>query len=808
MIVSFAKNLCTKSLIVKDLIWEELKKILSNVIVTSETMEEFDKMSSDEKTAIKDVGGYIGGEVKKGGKSKSFIVNRTIITLDADNNLPPDFIKRCIEKLHCKFLILPTHRSRPDKPRVRIILPMSKAIGIESYDKISRYVANLIGIDYFDDCSFLYSQMMLFSSVSKDYKFEVYESEYENFLDPDEILAKITDWDDMTKIPRTTKETASFENAKKNNELFDPAKKEGIEGAMCEAYTVSEGIDKYLSNTYKKSRIAGRYDYIKASSIGGVAIIEDKYAYSFHATDLLYRKCVNIFDLIRIALFGNLDDSVTEKTPLRKYPSYKKMCELVMQDKKVMEILEKRNTPEKGFDYVCVDWKEKLTRNPETTLINDTYDNILYILFNDENLKNIKYNILSNSIEGTCLPWKRVKVEWSIEDESQLKAYLAHFYREFSEKHVRNAILKLATDRFYDPFNDYLMTLPVWDGIKRIATLFIVFFGAEDNIYVREAAELLFKAVIARTKERIVKFDILTIIAGKQGIGKSTFFQKFAKKWFSDSLHLSDIKDKTGVEKLQGCIIMEASELVGLSRVDINQLKSFASSAVDRYRPPYAISAINCPRRCVIVGTTNQNTFLRDTTGNRRYNVIYATDNIKMHSWEITDDFVDQVWAEALVMYENDKKLTLSKEAEEIAFDTQIEALEHDDREGLVREYLDKLLPDDWYSYPVERRRNYFGNFMECNKENTKRRDYVSNVEIWTECFGKDPSNLDNAESRKITRLMQKITEWEDNDKSKRIEGYGKQRIYERKEIDIKNIDNLTNSNENAKEVFKDAEQK
>jgi predicted P-loop ATPase len=127
-----------------------------------------------------------------------------------------------------------------------------------------------------------------------------------------------------------------------------------------------------------------------------------------------------------------------------------------------------------------------------------------------------------------------------------------------------------------------------------------------------------------------------------QGIGKSTLFARLGGQWYSDLLSISDMKDKTASEKLQGYWILELGELVGIKKMDVETVKSFISRTDDKYRQAYGVNVESHPRSCIIVGTTNSDGgFLRDITGNRRFWPVRVTGCGKYHPWELTD--VDQI---------------------------------------------------------------------------------------------------------------------------------------------------------------------
>ncbi len=214
----------------------------------------------------------------------------------------------------------------------------------------------------------------------------------------------------------------------------------------------------------------------------------------------------------------------------------------------------------------------------------------------------------------------------------------------------------------------------------------IDYLGAEDSSYVRAATRKPFVAAVARIYHPGTKFDNVPILDGPQGIGKSTLYYNLGGDYFSDSLSLTDMKDKAGAEKLQGFWILELGELAGMKKVDVETVKSFISRTDDDYRPSYGKVVESHPRQCIIVGSTNSETgFLRDITGNRRFWPIHVTGNSVKKSWDMTRQDIDQLWAEAKYLYEHGEKLFLESGDTEGAEFAQRDAMETDERKAWWR---------------------------------------------------------------------------------------------------------------------------
>ena len=411
--------------------------------------------------------------------------------------------------------------------------------------------------------------------------------------------------------------------------------------------------------------------------------------------------------------------------------------------------------------------------------------NISAILRHDPNLQGIVYNQFSNLLDvREALPWQQVKPGWSDTDLACAKLYFERCYGIWSPTKFKDALLAVTSaERLYHPVRDYLESL-VWDGMPRLDTLLIDYLGADDTPYVRAATRKTLTAGVARIYEPGVKFDSILVLNGPQGIGKSTFFARLGKKWYSDSLTIADMKDKTAPEKLQGYWLLEISELAGMKKMDVETVKSFITRTDDKYRQSYGVSVESHPRSCIIVGTTNSDGgFLRDITGNRRFWPVRVSGSSILHPWDMKD--IDQIWAEAVCAYRNGEELFLKDDVAAEAYAQQREAMESDDREGVVQDYLDRLLPADWDKYDLYQRRSYFGGSdFGTPAEGTVRRDRVCAMEIWCECFGKAREALKKADSYEIEGILYKLGGWKKYEGSSsgkaRFIGYGVQKCYVR----------------------------
>lgn len=774
----------------KDMSWDDFKQKCSQTIRTTETVAEYRKMSKPAQDNAKDVGGFVGGALKQGKRKNGFVDGRSMLTLDLDHAVPEvwDAVTMLFD---FKCLMYSTHKHTPEAPRVRLIIPLSREVSAEEYAPVSRMVAKDVGMEMVDDTCHEAARLMYWPSTSSDGVF-LFESQDGPMLNPDDILARYKDWHDTSEWPMSSRQSEIVKRTIAKQ--ADPLEKEGMVGAFCRAYSIQEAIDTFIPDIYRPSAMAGRYDYIPADSSAGVVIYDDKFAYSHHATDPACGQLMNAFDVVRIHKYGALDDKAKPDTAPSKMPSFKAMVDFAIKDEKVKLQLAKEREAQAADDFDDgndVNWQTKLELDKNGG-ISESLTNFVTILRYDQRLHEIAYNEHSCGIsirDAELLPWDQLKPGWSDADLASLTAYLDRVYHIFSPSKLKNALLTITAERSFHPIKEYLEGLPAWDGKKRLETLLIDYLGAEDSSYVRAVTRKTLVAAVARVYEPGIKFDTVLVLSGPQGIGKSMFFAKLGGIWFSDSLTISDMRDKTGAEKLQGFWIMEIGEMNGIKKVEVETVKSFASRQDDKFRVAYGTVVESHPRQCVICGTSNSQHFLRDVTGNRRFWPVQVTGECSLHPWNMDKPLLEQIWAEALTLYNTGEELILKGNDAEMAAEKQQEALENDDREGLVREYLDKLLPADWAKLSLSEKRMYLAGdeFTTQNRAGVAQRDKVCNLEIWAECFGREPANIRKQDSYELNAIMAKLDGWKryDGNKSGKLsfKDYGSQIAYVRTAI-------------------------
>ena len=348
-----------------------------------------------------------------------------MIALDGDR-IAKAFLENYEENAPYTSLLYTTHSSTEENPRVRLVYPLTRNVTAEEFVAVSRYLAEMLGIDYFDECSYQPNQLMYWSSTPSNGVF-VYKEVEKKWLNPDDILSAHPEWTDPTRLPTSSRESKA--NTAASAKVQDPLEKEGVIGIFNRTFfPISRAIEKYLSDVYEATDNENRWHFIQYSSVAGVEIIEDgKFVYSHHAKDPAYLKLCNAFDVVRIHKFG--DDSDKK--------SFNAMCELAMKDDEVKRVVmeEKLKQAEADFEDSDDDWMTRLKYQPRTGLLENSVYNLNLILNNDPDFKNFAFNELAGRIQITgLLPWERPEGNtfWRDADTAQLKSIIDVRYLPFS----------------------------------------------------------------------------------------------------------------------------------------------------------------------------------------------------------------------------------------------------------------------------------------------------------------------------------------------------------------------------------------
>ena len=769
----------------RTLLWSQLVGKLATTSVSHETMAEYLALPKIRQDELKDVGAFVGGSLKGGRRSAQTVVWRQLLTLDADN-AGQGFWQLFQINYECAACIYSTRKHTEVKPRLRLVMPLSRPVTPDEYQAISRQVAGTLGSDLFDDTTHEPERLMYWPSTCAGSPF-VFEAQDGYWLDVDAELAKYGP-DDAWKNPSLWPMPAGAVK-KRQAEMQkqgDPLTKKGLVGAYCRTYTIRQAIEKFLPDVYIEAG-PGRWTYTKGSTSAGAVEYDEKFLYSHHGTDPISMQTVNAWDMVRIHKFAELDETMKEGTPVVQRPSTKEMNALALADEDVLRTLDREKiesaqedfTREEGADDLAFMGKLDRTKDGGFRV---NAKNCILILKHDPNLKDlIAFDSFNRRrvVRGD-LPWRKLEAtgpNWTDDDDAGLRNYFDRIYDIAGRNVIFDALCQVTSENTFHPVRDYL-NAQEWDGNERVDSLLIDYFGAADTPYVRAVSRMTLVAAVARVMKPGVKYDNMLVLIGPQGIGKSYFLFRLAKRWFTDSLTcMAGAKD--AYEQLLGKWIVEVSEMSAAGRSAVEQVKLFLSKQVDSFRPAYGRNLIDFPRQCVFIGTTNRTDFLQDATGNRRFLPIKAgvTQPARSVFNDLIDTEIDHIWAEAVKLYQEGTPLFLSGSLAATAAEAQSDHLEESEKFGQVQDFLRAPLPAGWGELSLYERRNHIHGRQKVEGE-TVERTRVCVSEIWAELFEGDSKTLDRLRSREIRDIMLRMPGWQMHTRKMKFRHYGTQRGY------------------------------
>lgn len=781
--IAVAASRRTKTWKNRKMTWDELIKKLEKPIRTGETYATYVNASKEFQAEKKDVGGFVGGYLTDGKRTPATnVAHRQLITLDSDFGTT-DAFDDFMFIYGCRAVSYTTHKHCPEAPRLRLIIPLDRPVSREEYEAIARKIAENTGMGYFDSTTFQPQRLMYWPSASEDGEYKCRRQDSDEILCADEVLASYVDWKDMSAWPMTDNEDITVRSDLKKQS--DPSEKPGLIGAFCRAYTASEAAEKFLSDVYEPTDKDEYMTYKNGSTSAGVRVYEHGvFFYSFHNSDPTHGRLVNAFDLVRIHKFGHLDKD--SDAAINKLESFKEMQSFVSElDEVKQEIALKafdafeEPLEDDGEEIDPEAWKKKMTLN-KLGVFDSTINNIVLIINNDPLLRGkIKFNTFEGNIFIVGkLPWDDdYKKERSFvdADDAGMRHYIERVYGIFNTGKTFDAINIAAIKNSYHPIQNYILAQK-WDGIPRLETLLIDYFNTEDTPYTRAVMKKTLVAAVARVFIPGIKHDTVLTLVGPQGIKKSTFFNTLGMQWFSDSF--TTVQGKESFEQLQGNWIIEIAELAGFKKSEVEQIKQFVSKRFDKFRVAYGRRTENFPRQCILVGTTNESSFLKDYTGNRRFWPVTVSGFILGKTLKMEDMPVDQIWAEAKVLFDQNEPLYLDTLIEEMASAMQMAHTEAEERVGIVERFLETPITNDWNKMGIMLRRQYYRSNDDIEEFGSEERVSVCVAEIWTELFEQDFGKMTSVNTKYIHQMLAQIPDWVKSTSVRSFGPYGRQRAY------------------------------
>ena len=780
--------------------WAQLCDRLAQFERGAETHAEYMAMTKPEQAKLKDIGGFVGGPLVDGRRKRGHCQDRQLIMLDIDNldSGSTEHWLAVIYSLGFCYAVYSTRKHAPEAPRLRVVLLADRAITADEYQPVARAVAEMIDptMSAFDPTTFEAERLMYWPSASADSETVAAHGGDDPVPVDDVLLSAYADWHDASAWPLCPNEVARVD---RGAHQADPEGKPGLVGAFCRTYDVPAAIETFLPELYAPAGPA-RYTYTQGTTAAGAVVYDGgKYLYSHHSTDPAGGQLCNAWDLVRIHRFGQLDADAKPQTPANKLPSFVAMCKFAESDAAVTARLAQERLQHAVEDMTPLDdgtpaespaaasqpkdWHDRLARGKHGEVLS-TAQNIQLIIDNDDRLRGRIWVDRFARRMKCCgpFPWPGPEGErgWADTDDAGMRWYIETAYRVTGQGKITDATNLVAERHARDPVVEYLQAQH-WDGTPRLDTLFIDYLGAADTEYTRAVTRKAFVAAVARAYDPGCKFDQVVILSGPQGTGKSTLLARMGQKWFSDSINSFNGKDAR--EAIQGVWIAELGELTALDRSESEQAKQFISQTEDWFRPAYGRRTEQYPRRCVFFGTSNQDSYLRDSTGNRRYWPVDTNILPIRHTvfTDFTQAVVDQVWAEAVVRYQAGEPLYLDANLNANATEVQEDHREADAWEAAIQTFVEAPIPLDWAHWTVERRTAWWEGMVPDKAQiETQPRAQVCVREIWTELFGKKLVDIGTREQRRIGHILSGLEGWTKGGTA-RCGPYGPQKVWARK---------------------------
>jgi hypothetical protein len=334
--------------------------------------------------------------------------------------------------------------------------------------------------------------------------------------------------------------------------------------------------------------------------------------------------------------------------------------------------------------------------------------------------------------------------EWTEADSSRAAHWLAR--RESMQvgpRVVDEAVAVVAESNVVHPVADYLRGLR-WDGTARIDTWLPVYFGADDNAYTRGVGARWLISGVARVMSPGCQVDCTLLIEGRQGIGKTSAFRALVPQpgWYADT-GLS-LGDKDSYQNLRSVWIYGLDELDSLRRSDVTRWKNFLTATRDRLRPSYGRRSRDFARQNVFCGTTNEDAYLTDRTGNRRFWPVRIGRTVDIAGIARERD---QLWAEAVTRYRAGEKWHVdTPEFRQLCEEQQAERVQGDPWEEVIAPWLD----DPRERKPGDTSRATGAPFLWST-------DGLLTSEVLTHAIGKPARDITKADEMRVAEVLRAL---------------------------------------------------
>lgn len=730
--------------------------------------------------SVKDCGGYVAGRLKGTARRKGQVEYRSAVTLDAD--AASETLPAVVAGLGLRALVHSTYSHTRAHPRYRVIFPiMGPGLSEEEYPRVARGLIEALGEAQFDPGSTQPERLMFWPATANPDEYEVVECDGETAT----AQGFLRDFGGLQATPDH-----------KAGPKRDPKELPGVAGAFNRVYDMARAVTEFHLPYDPVEGEPNRWHYTPAESEGGVIVYPDGYVFSNHASDPAYGRALSMFDLVALHVYGGEDRAagVPQSTAPADRPSIQRaMREFAARPEIVTELV--------AADFADVDgdedgarglpeWVLEFHLHPKTGKPLDDVHNWDLLMRHDPVLRGLARNNMDlTTVTRRQFPWRAVEAgkddALTNADRAQISAHLQRAYNmpRPAQEQLNGVIDMVAQDNAFHPVVEYLECLE-WDGISRVETYLP---GAQDD-YTRRVARLVAVQAVARALDPGVKVDNCLILTGRQGLGKSWFVETMARGWTCTLGPIEGGGLRDTVMAMTRSWVTVADEGFAMKKADAEALKQFVTLTHDVIRLPYAREHVKLPRRQVIWGTTNDAVFLRAQEGNRRFLIVEVAE--KLDFGKYSDEYVNQVWAEAVHIWKTRKaqyglkdnpELFLSASEEAAAESVRSMATEEDSMTGLIQAYLDTLVPENWVEMSPEERISWLRDEEQGIVSGTHPIDVVCSLEIWEIALRHERGKHSRVDILQITNALKQLPGWfGPMPKPTRLPFYGPQRVFAR----------------------------
>ena len=425
-----------------------------------------------------------------------------------------------------------------------------------------------------------------------------------------------------------------------------------------------------------------------------------------------------------------------------------------------------------------------LAKKPRGDGFAGTLDNLKKILNGDSKLKGaIQYNSFTYEIDVT----KSLKLNGRILDGviddliiREIRVYIATKYKiDYKKTDIADMLEVVAGEHSYNPLKDYLESCE--NEYKELVNqrdpfdILRHYLNIKDDEYNRIIVDLFFRGAVAKVFDPSIKFDFVLDLTGRQGVGKTQFFEGlFTHKYFTTVETFTDKDDKARMVR-NWCVFDD--EMVASKKASFSELKKFITETKLEFRPPYASSDRRLPKSFIIVRATNDHDYLNDLTGERRFLVaeVHKDTAYKGRKW--TEKDRRAFWGAMVVAWKSNQSLTLTDEQEKLVNDVRSRYKFVDEIDEDVDRYLNTPYPKNMYQFPItDSTRHYYihdminygyhvgSNGTEIPLDTDKYGELVERDKVAVNLFFSEVylDRIPNTkEKNKVKKIMQNKDDWE-----------------------------------------------